>query len=247
MNRFSQVAAVVVLSIFSHPAEANWEKIDPLMCKPAVSDAILACQNLDLNCPAYSVQYWYAHQPDLNLWLNSPTGYTNLFYCPVPDTSAIPVGQIVEYNFAGYSPTNSGSGARGCVQMSNWYTVECQTGFYNFPNGDFQSWNMPIPSNWNQWWNNAYVEVILNGTGGKPPQGSGGAAIRRIMVVGGCAVPYTQNSCLYYDTGTQVSRNGHNWTCYNANCRNCATYSSCAPGGSGCPWGTVWVDNGTCS
>jgi hypothetical protein len=46
--------------------------------------------------------------------------------------------------------------------------------------------------------------------------------------------------------GQQVSNVGHNWTCNNANCRNCSTFPECAPGGTGCPWGVVWTDNGTC-
>ena len=33
----------------------------------------------------------------------------------------------------------------------------------------------------------------------------------------------------------------------NANCENCAGYASCAPGGSGCPWGVVWTDDGACN
>jgi hypothetical protein len=44
-----------------------------------------------------------------------------------------------------------------------------------------------------------------------------------------------------------VSTGGHNWTCSNGNCANCAGYTSCAPGGSGCPWGAVWTDNGACN
>lgn len=61
-----------------------------------------------------------------------------------------------------------------------------------------------------------------------------------------CATPYSQSNCLVYQAGNQVSSGGHNWTCTTGNCRNCATHTSCAPGGSGCPWGVVWSDNGTC-
>jgi hypothetical protein len=71
--------------------------------------------------------------------------------------------------------------------------------------------------------------------------GSGASAL--------CLVPYAQSSCITYTMGAQVSSGGHNWTCSNANCSQCATptYSSaCAPGGSGCPWGIVWQDNGPC-
>jgi len=62
----------------------------------------------------------------------------------------------------------------------------------------------------------------------------------------GCQPAYAQGNCGSYVQGIVVSRNGHNWQCTNGNCSNCATYSSCAPGGSGCPWGVVWTDRGTC-
>jgi hypothetical protein len=61
-----------------------------------------------------------------------------------------------------------------------------------------------------------------------------------------CAPAYAKSSCLTYQQGQPVSSGGHNWSCSNGNCRNCATDSRCAPGGSGCPWGVVWTDDGTC-
>jgi peptidoglycan/xylan/chitin deacetylase (PgdA/CDA1 family) len=61
-----------------------------------------------------------------------------------------------------------------------------------------------------------------------------------------CATAYAQGDCLSYFDGIKVSSGGHNWTCSNGNCRNCATHTSCAPGGTGCPWGVVWTDNGVC-
>jgi hypothetical protein len=63
---------------------------------------------------------------------------------------------------------------------------------------------------------------------------------------GSCASAYSQSNCLSYAQGTVVSSGGHNWTCSNGNCANCSGYSSCAPGGSGCPWGAVWTDDGAC-
>src|SRR6185436_13314438 len=45
--------------------------------------------------------------------------------------------------------------------------------------------------------------------------------------VGICSVPYAQSSCFAYQLGTQVSRNGHNWTCSSGNCMNCAGNASC--------------------
>lgn len=62
----------------------------------------------------------------------------------------------------------------------------------------------------------------------------------------GCRPAYSPANCALYGTGTQVSRNNHNFTCSNANCANCAAYASCAPGATGCPWGVVWTDNGGC-
>ena len=61
-----------------------------------------------------------------------------------------------------------------------------------------------------------------------------------------CLTPYAQGNCLTYIAGTKVSRNGHNWTCSNGNCANCASTGTCAPGATGCPWGVVWTDNGVC-
>jgi hypothetical protein len=43
-----------------------------------------------------------------------------------------------------------------------------------------------------------------------------------------------------------VSYNGVNYTCANASCQNAGSNSSCYPGASGCPWGTVWTNNGAC-
>jgi hypothetical protein len=62
----------------------------------------------------------------------------------------------------------------------------------------------------------------------------------------GCQTAYSQSACLSYVQGTIVSSNGTNWECTNGNCANCATYSTCAPGATGCPWGTVWTARGTC-
>jgi hypothetical protein len=61
-----------------------------------------------------------------------------------------------------------------------------------------------------------------------------------------CGATYTQSSCLSLVQGSVVERNGHNWLCSNGNCRNCASDARCAPGGTGCPWGTVWTDQGVC-
>jgi hypothetical protein len=83
------------------------------------------------------------------------------------------------------------------------------------------------------------------------PQTCGGGGTSNVCGGGGtggsCSTPYAQANCLAYQQGTQVSTGGHNWTCSNGNCANCAGYTSCAPGGSGCPWGTVWTDNGSCN
>jgi peptidoglycan/xylan/chitin deacetylase (PgdA/CDA1 family) len=81
------------------------------------------------------------------------------------------------------------------------------------------------------------------------PQTCGGGGTANVCGGGGgtaCATPYAQGNCLSYVAGIKVSRNGHNWTCSNGNCANCASTASCAPGATGCPWGTVWTDNGVC-
>jgi hypothetical protein len=77
------------------------------------------------------------------------------------------------------------------------------------------------------------------GNGGTGTGGSGGAG-------GPCEPAYSQGNCLAFAQGQHVSSGGHNYTCANANCRNCATVSSCEPGGTGCPWGNVWTDDGPC-
>jgi hypothetical protein len=61
-----------------------------------------------------------------------------------------------------------------------------------------------------------------------------------------CRTAWARPNCLTYVQGIFVSRNGHNWECTNGNCANCATFPSCEPGASGCPWGVVWTDRGVC-
>jgi hypothetical protein len=83
------------------------------------------------------------------------------------------------------------------------------------------------------------------------PQTCGGGGTANVCGGGGtggnCAPPYAQANCLSYVGGqTVVSSGGHNYFCANANCRNCATFASCAPGATGCPWGAVWTDRGVC-
>jgi hypothetical protein len=81
------------------------------------------------------------------------------------------------------------------------------------------------------------------------PATCGGGGTANVCGGGGapaCAAAYAQGNCLSYVLNTKVSFNGHNWTCSNGNCANCAGYTSCAPGGTGCPWGVVWTDNGAC-
>ena len=62
-----------------------------------------------------------------------------------------------------------------------------------------------------------------------------------------CATPYSQSNCLAYSPGQTISYGGHNWTCADYNCNNCASVSVCAPGGTSCPWGNVWMDDGFCN
>jgi hypothetical protein len=62
----------------------------------------------------------------------------------------------------------------------------------------------------------------------------------------GCNGAYAQANCYGYTQGAKVSRNGHNYTCTNSNCAQCSAYASCSPGSTGCPWGSVWRDDGAC-
>jgi hypothetical protein len=79
------------------------------------------------------------------------------------------------------------------------------------------------------------------------PQTCGGGGTANVCGGGTpCVSAYAQSSCVGYTPGTRVSSGGHNWTCSNGNCANCAGHTGCAPGGTGCPWGTVWTDDGAC-
>jgi hypothetical protein len=71
--------------------------------------------------------------------------------------------------------------------------------------------------------------------------GSGGASSMA------CTAAYAKSTCVGYGLGKVVSMGGHNWTCSNGNCANCATFTTCEPGASGCPWGVVWTDSGACN
>jgi uncharacterized protein YjbI with pentapeptide repeats len=82
------------------------------------------------------------------------------------------------------------------------------------------------------------------------PQTCGGGGTANVCgssSSGTCAAAYVQSSCLSLTTGSKVSKSGRNYTCANANCMNCASYATCAPGATGCPWGVVWTDNGACN
>jgi hypothetical protein len=86
------------------------------------------------------------------------------------------------------------------------------------------------------------------------PQTCGGGGVPNVCSGGSggggggtCGTAYSQAQCLNYYTGIVVSSGGRNYTCANGNCMNCAGHTTCAPGASGCPWGVVWTDNGSCS
>jgi hypothetical protein len=77
------------------------------------------------------------------------------------------------------------------------------------------------------------------------PQSCGGTGTANVCGAA-CFTPYANSNCLTYVLGTQVSSGGHNWKCSNGDCANCATFPTCVPGASGCPWGVVWTDLGPC-
>jgi hypothetical protein len=79
------------------------------------------------------------------------------------------------------------------------------------------------------------------GMGGGPGTDDGGASD-----AAACAAPYSRTNCGSYAVGTQVSRNGRNYTCADINCRNCSTDGRCAPGSTGCPAGNTWTNDGPC-
>jgi hypothetical protein len=158
--------------LLARDAFAAFEKIDPMGCE---SKGVLDLQDLcpsSYQCESLTVRAMYAFMPELQV---SDFSTSHTFYCPVPDDSGDGVDLINSYQITGFSPTGSGSAARGCVQFTNGFSESCVSGMFPFPEGDFQDWSMPIPSNWTQFWNNAYVEVRLNSYGG-----GSGAAIRNI-------------------------------------------------------------------
>jgi hypothetical protein len=82
------------------------------------------------------------------------------------------------------------------------------------------------------------------------PQTCGGGGTTNVCGTGGvlaCAQPYAQDYCLSFRIGSRVSSGGHDWVCSDNNCSNCSTDPSCEPGGTGCPWGIVWTDEGPCN
>jgi hypothetical protein len=166
------VAAAFAIGL-SSDANASWEKVDPMQCRPAnaMNKGGDACE-----CGSYVnwySAYNYSYEPELRLQTSTNT---LTFYCPVPDDILVSVDQITAYTIAGYSPTGSASAARGCIQFTDGYSESCLSGMFPFPEGDFNNWNMPVPSNWTQYWHNAYVEVRLKGMSG----GGIGASIRSI-------------------------------------------------------------------
>ena len=76
--------------------------------------------------------------------------------------------------------------------------------------------------------------------------GGGGTANQCGTPAPACLAAYAQANCVGYNLSTHVSFGGHNWSCTNGNCANCATNANCAPRGTGCPWGVVWSDDGAC-
>ncbi len=97
--------------------------------------------------------------------------------------------------------------------------------------------------------------TIADGCGGTlscgtctAPETCGGGGVANVCGGAGeaCWTPFASGNCSSYRRGAKVSAMGHNWTCAKRACRECASYSTCAPGATGCPWGTVWTDGGAC-
>jgi len=84
---------------------------------------------------------------------------------------------------------------------------------------------------------------------GNCPDGQtcGGGGVTNVCGGGqACWTPYARSSCNSYRTGSKVSAAGHNFICASRACRYCSWFTSCAPGAIGCPWGSVWTDEGAC-
>jgi hypothetical protein len=163
-------AAIACIVMVSSDASAGFAKVDPMTCRPAYGFN----KGGDLCECGYGTPYNYSYEPELQ---HRSGDFARTYFCSVPDTVTVSVDAISQYSISGYSPTGSGSGARGCVQFTNGFSESCLSGLFPFPAGDFTSWSMPIPTNWAQYWNNAYVEIRLKGQSA----GGIGASIRNII------------------------------------------------------------------
>jgi hypothetical protein len=113
-------------------------------------------------------------------------------------------------------------------------TTSCTAAIEEEPCSNIYSRIAQWPSDCTAFWTQ-FPATVVGVQGGQTA--SGAAA---------CAPPYAQGSCPSYQQGQVVSVDGENWVCASVNCRNCATFTGCQPGQTGCPWGAVWIDDGQC-
>jgi hypothetical protein len=179
--RFAAAGWSILLAIALLDADASaqslWQKVDPLGCRPTGSWTEQTVCPSAAACDLAVVTPDFYYSPALVSQLFSFGTFLDMYLaCPVPDNSFIQVDLINLVQISGFAPTGSASAARGCVQFTNGFAESCESGMFPFPEGDFTWWSMPIPRNWAQYWNNAYIQVRLKGQSA----GGIGASIRDI-------------------------------------------------------------------
>ncbi|MGC4089265.1 MAG: hypothetical protein QM756_15540 [Polyangiaceae bacterium] len=148
MNGKSRALAAILLGAaptlalgIAPSANANWERVNVITCDiPQRHEGsppfVIADKNKEL-----------------------VTGYKA--FCPVPDTTSIPVGSIKTYQLWGKtglfgSPSGLGR-VRACNAFSDTIGEECAA-FTALP-ATFAGFSVPIPAFWSQWWHSQYIEL----------------------------------------------------------------------------------------
>jgi hypothetical protein len=154
---FSVAAAITFTGI---TADAAWVRYNMSEC--AMNRNVEDC----INDP-YCLLVSYQGEELVNL-----SQYTIHTFCPVPDVTDLPVGNVRHYYLSGYNA--AGDAARGCIQFSNGSGESCYSSWTYLPSGYYQDYPVYVPAGtlWSQWQHTAYVQIELGG----------GSRLSRVMV-----------------------------------------------------------------
>ena len=152
---FACSLAIAEIVTTAPEAHAGWHKITMIECDANYS------QYFDIPSSGQSPYRWgylsgsrLASHPDQNGGLGAG------FYCPVPDTTSVPVWNINAVKISGFKLSNSHLKFKGCIQFTNGSGTACQTE-QNAPDGDFTDWQFPFPANiWDEHWHSAYLYIF---------------------------------------------------------------------------------------